>query len=151
VTVILGLDPGGDGALTLLYPDRSITIHRLTGLTSKDVLDLMRFVSLEKPHGFLEKVHSMPQNSGKSMFSFGRAYERLIMALLATRIPYEDVIPQKWQQGVGMGRSYPTQTKRKQAATQIAQQLFPSVKIIQAVSDSVLIAEYGYRLTTRKR
>lgn len=143
---ILGLDPGSDGAMTVLSPDRRARVFRFKDKTEQEIAHAIIAESLEPCRAFLEKVHSMPGQGVSTMFTFGRNLGFLRGVLVGAGIQFEDVPPQKWQQGVGMGKSYPTQQQRKKAATQLAQQLYPGVHITQASGDSVLIAEYGYRV-----
>ena len=106
---------------------------------------------LEPYHAFLEKVHAMPGQGVTSMFTFGRNLGFLRGLLVGYGLPFEDVPPQTWQKGVGVGGSYPTKAHRKRAHKQLAEQLFPRTKITLADADALLIAEYGHRLMYRNR
>ena len=96
----------------------------------------------------IERVFSSPQMGVKSAFSFGASKGRLMMALTAANISYDEVTPQKWQRSLGcLSKGDKNVTKSK------AEQLFPQAsfvgnlsRITHAVADSLLIAEFCRRL-----
>jgi hypothetical protein len=93
-----------------------------------------------KYKAYIEQVSSSPQMGVVSAFSFGRGYGNLEMALTAAGIPFERVRPQVWQKALNC------LTKgSKNVTKQRAQELFPNIKCTHAVSDALLIAEYGKR------
>ncbi len=60
--------------------------------------------------------------------------------LIASRIPFEEVTPQKWQKTLScLSRGDKNITKAK------AQQLFPGLRVTHATADALLIAEYARR------
>ena len=79
------------------------------------------------------------------MFTFGRGYGHLEMALLCCKIPTVAVTPQKWQKELQLGnRGNKTTTQWKNKLKAKAEQLFPYVKkITKATSDSLLILQYA--------
>ena len=98
----------------------------------------------------LEKVGGMPGQGGSSMFTFGRSYGWLEMALLSLGITTSVVTPQKWQRYYQVGASSITRSsaaekrEHKNKLKQRAQQLFPYLgkKITLKTCDALLIAEY---------
>ena len=92
-------------------------------------------------HAYIEAVHAMPKQGVSSTFKFGVGYGGLLMALVAARIPFTSVRPQKWQAAMGcLTHGDKNITKRK------AQELFPNIKVTHAIADALLIAEYGRRI-----
>lgn len=142
---IIGIDPGKSGGITVYSVDEGKVIECIKMLATP--LDVYNFFNIYKNNSicYLEKVQGLPGMGGASMFTFGRGYGHLEMALLALKIPTVSVTPQKWQKALQLG------TKGKQSNTQWknklkakAQQLFPYVKkITLAMSDSLLITEYA--------
>jgi hypothetical protein len=73
-----------------------------------------------------------------SAFTFGQSYGFLRGILAASKIPFIEVSPQKWQREMGC------MTKgNKNVTKQAAQQRWPKLKITHANADSLLIAEYA--------
>jgi crossover junction endodeoxyribonuclease RuvC len=106
--------------------------------TERDVFDLLESFTFYEPIVFLEAVHSMPGQGVASSFKFGRGYGFLRGVITALKYPLHDVSPQKWQKALGcMSRGDKNVTK------QMAQQLFPGLKITHSIADALLIMEYG--------
>ena len=155
---IIGIDPGQDGAMVLLAPEGrgvTATIVQSKGLTDTDtVLTLNEWWVLVhglgggRGHAFIERVSSSPQMGVKSAFSFGYSYGVQRACLLAAGIPFDDVVPSKWQKPFGLIRKDKDEpiTQKKNRHKAKAQQLFPGIKVTHAIADALLIAEYGRRL-----
>jgi hypothetical protein len=94
---------------------------------------------------YLEQCSAMPwqgRNRRGSVANFlvGYSYGFLRGLLIAFKIPFETVRPAKWQRALGcLSHGDKNVTKAK------AQELFPSIKCTHAISDALLIAEYGRR------
>lgn len=148
--IILGIDPGKSGGLALLVDD-VVTAIRMP-YTDHDLWNVVHRLKNSKPTAFLESVHSFPGEGVKSVFTFGRNYGSLRMALAAAGIPYEEVAPTKWQKSLGLlltrkkGAPKETKTDKKNRHKAMAQRLFPSVAVTHAIADALLIAEFGRRL-----
>lgn len=127
-------------------------------------------VALEKVGGYVQrKGDNGDVARGSHMFVFGRGVGWIEMALEAAGLgDFREVPPQQWQKGLGIPprkkhdkvRSRVlTKGKRKGTVVQekwggesdrefktrlraVAEKLFPGVKLTNATSDSVLIAEY---------
>lgn len=145
----LGIDPGKTGAISVIdwwekdtrqgrATEATITTCKLDG-TELDIwqwlndnTDMLNAVAT------IENVHSMPQQSSQSGFTFGKNFGFLIGLLTASSIPYKFVTPQKWQKGMQC------MTKGdKNVSKAAAQRLWPRIKMTHAIADSLLIAEYG--------
>lgn len=113
--------------------------------TERDIYDWLSSRWMWIEFAYIEEVASRPGQGAPGMFKFGMGYGALRMALVACRIPFESVRPQVWQYRMGcMSRGDKRVTRAK------AQQLFPDTKMTHAISDAILIAEYGRRLRCHK-
>ena len=134
--VFVGLDPGKNGGIAYV-DDHCERVYRMPS-TERDIADLLG-VHADNSMVLIERVHSMPKQGVKSMFTFGRGYGFLRGCLVAYGIPFEEVRPQVWQKEFGLLR------KTKQEIKEKAQNLFPGVELTLATSDALLIAEYCRR------
>ena len=155
---IIGIDPGQDGAMVLLAPEGSRST--VTCVKSKDLTDTDTVHTLSewwglavglgggRCHALIERVSSSPQMGVKSSFNFGYGYGVQRACLLAAGIPFDDVLPSKWQKPFGLMRKDKDEpiTQKKNRHKAKAQQLFPGIKVTHAIADALLIAEYGRRL-----
>jgi len=138
----IGIDPGKSGAIAFIPPVGDAWTVKNTST------DLELVEAVEEAIGLysevfctIEKVHAMPGNGVTGMFKFGGSFHSLQMICTVLRIPFELVAPQKWQKSLGcMSGGDKNLTKAR------AQNLFPTLKIIHANADALLIAEYGRRL-----
>jgi len=82
------------------------------------------------------------------MFTFGQNYGFVRGVLVALEIPFEEVLPQKWQATFSLKRTDKSEsdTAKKNRHKAKAQNLFPGARCTHSVSDAILIAEYGRRL-----
>jgi len=145
--IVIGIDPGINGGICIIN-NKNVMAKKMP----ETPMELYQF--LKKFSNFdiicvLETVGGMPKQGGKSMFTFGKMYGHLEMALLALKIKTYPVTPQKWQKDFQLGTTKSggnlTTTQWKKILRSKAQQLFPSVKITNSTSDAILIAEYGVR------
>lgn len=151
----MGIDPGKSGSIAVIDDSTStrcspLLCMRLNEPTREiaDFLDIA--IGPDPAQCYIEKVHAMPKQGVTSSFTFGESYG-MIQGLLAAnrRIRYERVTPQKWQQAMQC------LTKGdKNVSKARAMELFPDGywdlqgnphKIIHAVADAILIAEYCRR------
>ncbi len=135
----IGIDPGVSGGAALLDAGgQHVDAFKFKGMTDHDIAEaLLEWAGFGDIHCLIEKVHSMPKQGVKSMFSFGRNFGFLIGCLTALNIPFDFVTPNKWQSDMqcrtGGDKNI---TKAK------AQRLFPKLKITHALADALLIALY---------
>lgn len=136
----IGIDPGASGAITVIQ-DTGVETFQLNPKknTERDIADFLRSYE-NKSFAMLEQVHSMPKQGVVSTFNFGQSFGCLRGMLVALEIPFEMVRPMKWQTYMGCrsgGNKNVTKAK--------AQELFPKIKVIHAIADSLLLAEYCRR------
>ena len=147
----IGIDPGKSGGISwILGDDRSTATAAKMPPTDVELLELFyKLAEIGNPAtAIIERVFSSPQMGVKSAFNFGASKGRLMMALAAAAISYDEVSPQKWQRELGcLSKGDKNVTKAK------AEQLFPHVsfdgsltRITHAVAASLLLAEYCRRL-----
>ena len=160
---IIGIDPGLDGALCYLGNDMNIlffdvpTLEIRSGKKKKREYNVnaMANIFYRLPDDtvndqsiiiVLEKIHSMPGQGVRSMFSMGEGFGiwKGLVAGLGMRL--ELVTPQAWKKEMMDGSG-----KDKDASRQKAIQLFPKIadnlsrKKDHGRADALLIAEYGRR------
>ena len=140
--VFIGIDPGINGGIAIIYND-AYTVQKCPN-TIQEMADVIITLKDQAPnlpmYAIIEKCHSMPGNSGRSMFTFGCNYGQWLGILAVLRIPYIEVIPNKWMKHYG---SMPKERKdRKNHIKHLAQQRYPDVKITLATADAMLIAHY---------
>ncbi len=151
----IGIDPGFTGAIALLDDKIEVWDAPIIEIGGRRQMDLHAMVRLYRdiasrydvrPHVFIEKVHSMPGSSGRSMFTFGEGYGAWQGMAVALDFPLTRVEPARWKAAMmdGMG-------KDKDAARFRAALLFPSYAHLFARkqddgrAEALLIAEFGRR------
>lgn len=87
--------------------------------------------------------------NGARMFTFGRNYERILMALCAAGIVTTGVTPQVWQRAMRLRRS-PEENKvvHKKRMVEAARNLYPTLNFKATTADAILIATYHWKLRT---
>lgn len=157
--VILGIDPGKNGGLTVMTDDGVLMTKKMPdtdGDIATELEMILRYAENESRElcCYMEKVGGMPGQGGSAMFSFGRNVGFLYGVLASLKIPVVEVTPQKWQKmyslgGVSITKSSSAEKREhKNRLKGKAQQLFPGLgkAVTLATADSILIAEYGRRL-----
>lgn len=141
---IIAIDPGNNGGITIYSAEDKRVIESIKmPATPQELLNILKIYSFNSVC-YLEKVQGLPGMSGGGMFTFGRGYGHLEMALLCCKIPTVSVTPQKWQKELQLGnRGNKSTTEWKNKLKAKAEQLFPYLRITLAVSDSLLILQYA--------
>lgn len=139
----IGIDPGKSGALAII-DDEGVR----TFLFDKDVYlrELMR-VDETDAICCLEKVHSLPRDSGKGAFTFGENFGWIQGVLDCYKIPYDLVEPRKWKAEFGLNSD-------KQNSIDVCKRLFPNVSLLPTercrkennnIAEAVLLALFAKR------
>jgi crossover junction endodeoxyribonuclease RuvC len=157
--IYLGIDPGFTGALAAIEVRGAATQMEvwdapILTVGERRQMDLHAMRALlgrwsDRPsdvHVFIERVHSMPGSSGRSMFAFGQGYGEWRGEVVALGYSLTAVEPARWKGALmdGMG-------KDKDAARFRAALLFPQLaaqfarKQDDGRAEALLIAEYGRR------
>lgn len=144
-TYYIGIDPGQSGGIGILNKaGQHVCSFKFLNQTDADISEMFEYILSLKGtmdecsiFALLEKVHSFPKQGVASSFKFGSSFGFLRGMLTAHRIPWDFVSPQKWQKALSC------QTKGDKNITKAkAQRLWPEQKIIHAIADALLIAEY---------
>lgn len=154
--LILGIDPGANGALVFydgdeLLPYRMPVYEIRKGKTVRkrvNFRELCLIMRLNKPdHAYLENVSAQFGNGAASAFSFGRACESVENALIACDVPYTLTTAATWKRVTQCPAD-------KDGARMRASQLLPGwahcwdKKCLDGVAEAALIALYGFNLRT---
>lgn len=126
--LIIGIDPGTNGAIA--YMTRTGKLVRLVDMPKESKIIgkgeqvsiplLIEELSKFKIHkAVIEQVGSMPGNSGRSMFTFGRALGAIEAVLVTMDIEISWIRPADWK------RKYKLTGKNKDVARSMAMQLYP--------------------------
>jgi len=161
--IYIGIDPGQAGGIVAPNDQgEPLFVGRMPS-TDRDLWDVLgpggldgHLVSVDgiaQAYAMLERVRTSPQMGVVSAGTFMKGYGALGMALVAARIPHDEVSPQRWQAAMGClvrGRGRREigdvdVTAKKNMHKQKAQELFPSVTVTHSIADALLIAEYARR------
>lgn len=158
--IILGIDPGLSGAVAYLgtsphvvHVEDTPTLTVVGGSGNRREYNLAEMRALLTRYqdismAYIEKVHSMPGQGVRSMFTMGMGYGAWLGMLAALAIPYTLVTPQRWKKAMLADQA----GQDKDASRLRAIQLFPTEaryfarKKDDGRAEAVLIAEYGRRL-----
>lgn len=140
----IGIDVGQKGALSVIDKNGMVNTSIPFNLRGYiDYLQVHRDIKIPCIVG-IEKVHAMPKQGVKSMFSFGQRLGEIEGMLQTLRLPYELVPPRVWQRECSIK---PKSTK-KDIAEQILK-LYPNAQVrgrrgglLDGISDSIGIAHY---------
>jgi hypothetical protein len=154
VTYVIGVDPGVSGAIAFWFspaPDRiAVYDTPIAGgeVNTPGVASLIRDLCgdpVDDTIAYIERVHSMPGNSGRSMFNFGTAYGDVRGVIGALRIPTHFVTPQMWKKQFRLSAD-------KEESRALAIRMFPScadsfkLKKHDGRAEAALIALYGSQI-----
>ena len=147
----LGVDPGTSGAMALVDGDGKLVDVIKLKETQHDVWDWLdphhrKLYETQIDFAVLEKVHSMPKQGVASSFKFGASYGFCQGVLVAARIRFELVTPQKWQHAMGCRTG-----GDKNITKSRAQALFPNKKITHAIADALLLADFARRMRKKEQ
>lgn len=147
IMLFVGVDPGVSGGIAIIDSAGNPVLVTKMPETDRDVFNTFTIDGVRyQARAVLEKVN--PGVFGRpgakmgvvSAFTFGGNYRALKMALTAADIPFDEVLPVKWQTVMGCRSG-----GDKNITKARAQQLFPKVKVTHAIADALLLAEYGRR------
>lgn len=96
--VIIGIDPGQKGSMSVLVvKGREASLERLIRYNIEEYIMTLKFYSTMDRTIILESVHSMPRDSHKSAFKFGKSFGELTGMLVSLGQPFILTTPQHWQ------------------------------------------------------
>lgn len=137
----IGIDPGKSGAIALIHRDGELVLDWPGDPASAaDVLTTWR-MEYRIELAALERVHAMPGQGVKSMFTFGQNFGQWEGILAALGIPHLQPGPQEWQKG--LVKASDGQDTKARALT-VARRLFPDVDLSRkkdhGKADALLLA-----------
>ena len=142
--ISIGIDVGKNGGIAIIDPiseDSPLKAFKCPD-TVRDMQKLVEWFKWDSRDSMtvIEKVHSMPAQGVKSVFTFGKNFGQWLGILAAFEIPYIEVTPQKWMKYYG---AMPRDKKdRKNHLKHLAQSLYPSDKVTLYTADAILMAHY---------
>ena len=168
-TIIIGIDPGKDGAIAVYFDDGKITYDK-SPVIGKEI-DIHEYVEIlktvvewcnkydRKIMAFVEDVHALYGSSASSTFNFGGSVYMARTALIALGIPFVLIKPKQWQakcwQGVKLQKKVEkgkAKTDTKATSLLAAKRLFPEEGFLatersrvphDGIVDACLLAYYG--------
>lgn len=159
--MIVGIDPGKEGAIVALSLEGKIKQHWLLPKDEAGVIDYLQLkkifeeIACKISGGRIYLERAMPMAMGaKHAFTYGREFSMIEIAILETKLPVVYVEPSKWPKVVCEGID--KDLKPKVRSIMAAKRLFPSEvgkipvsprsKVMhEGVVDALLIAEFGRR------
>lgn len=155
-TAYIGIDPGTEGAIAVIWPDGRREIHDIDHSFVDGIGTLIGIASRARQGNIalaavLEHVTAMPKQGVVSSFKFGASWGHLRGALIALGIPIlTEPRPPQWKAKVMAGRHTGKDKKdQKTAARDVARELYPDCSdLLKRAKDSdraeaLLLAHYG--------
>lgn len=154
--LVLGIDPGLDGALALLDGNALVmagalpTAEDTTGkrtICSRAFATFLQALVPRPDLTVIEAVHAFPRDHPVSAFSFGRTYGQLLAVLEVLEMPLIRVPPEAWKKRVLAGCD-----KGKDASIAYVRQRWPLANLRRTTksrkdshdyAEAILLAEYG--------
>ena len=136
----IGIDAGVNGGIAIL-DNGHIETHNCPD-TVKDMSDIIKLAKWDCLNMFciIEKVHSMPKQGVRSVWTFGKNYGQWLGILAAHEVPYREVPPQTWMKFYG---AMPKDRKKRKAHLKhLAQALYPTEKVTLKTADAILLANW---------
>jgi len=156
--LIVGIDPGGCGALAFVQDGVLLAVHdmpvdevKVNSSTRKRV-SAARFARLLQSEGinhvYVERVGAMPREGAAGAFAFGVACGILEGGIAALGIPYTLITPQEWKKGMRCPADKGAARKRAGELFPAASALFARVKD-DGRAEAAMVALYGAGLQNR--
>lgn len=161
-TCVMGIDPGLDGGIALVYDKPKRLVLEIMPTVPKEngkgrQIDLLKFASLVKSWhptlAVVEKQGARPGQGVVSMFTCGMGYGAILGVLNTLDVSVDVIHPRRWQNDLRAsycvleGGENP-----KAAALRVAEKAFPGEKFLASprckvphdgLVDAALLAEWG--------
>lgn len=156
--IIIGIDPGMDGAVVAIQGDTReiITVTDCPTLPAGKGRDydipamaevLRTSILANMATVILEQAQAMPKQGVASTFNFGRGFGIWLGILGALEIPYRTVRPSQWTKRIFSGLP----GKGKERSVQFARRMFPALELVppgcrkprDGRADAACLAYYG--------
>jgi len=158
MSIFLGIDPGLDGGIAFIEPDK-LVLHKTPVIAGKDydiqaMKSMIWFYKEVDADLFctIETQISMPGQGLTSTLQTGKGFGIWLGLLAGLEIPYQVVGARQWQSKLFTGVSAKLDTKARSEI--IAKRLFPTADFRKSerarvandgLTDAACIAEYGRR------
>lgn len=172
MNVYIGIDPGMSGGVAVVTPwmnrvdlyvtDKGNETDLWTWLGCKVLipdpdsdsrLPIDIFAAIEqqvaRPTTFFNRLtNKMERSILKSTCILYGHYQMLRGFLIASNVPHEEVLPQRWQKALGIPsrEKGTTDNHWKNVLKAKAQKLYPHAPVTLATADALLLAEYARRV-----
>jgi hypothetical protein len=142
--IILGIDPGTNGALCILRNGEP----RIVRLDDPKIVEIIRqYQTIGEVRAFIENIHRQNIIKGKcninSMRSISESFGECKGLFRGIGIKYELVESGTFETVCGCKLKVYDYDRQKLANWEKAQTLYPQIKICKYAADAVLIAHYG--------
>lgn len=137
------IDPGKNGGVAYKQGSAGVQIAAMPE-TVHDFVDLIYHIvgPFALAECVIERVHSMPHDSGRSAFSFGENFGMIQGVLAALGVSYRFITPQQWQKKLG---ALPAdKAQRKRAIREVMQQRYPNLKVSLKTADALAMWDVLY-------
>jgi hypothetical protein len=148
--MIIAIDPGKSGGIAWQYDGEFFDCCPMPQ-TDGDVVGVLQSFSaravskvcyIEKVGGFCGK-----NQPGSAMFNFGHGRGVIIGALMAFGWRIIEVVPQRWQKWLNIGKCGGDKQKLKGEC----QRRFPSQKVTLKTADALLILDYALAMENKSK
>lgn len=151
--MILGIDPGKNGALCFYYNDKDYNLYQMPPVFAINEMETI-FANEQVPEKvYIEKAHAMPKQGVSSMFNYGMHYGWVLGYLQSKDLQVIEVPPQTWCKFAHQGVTQYTGTgSGKKKSLEASMKLFPNERFLatdrsskphDGYIDATLIAYYG--------
>lgn len=144
--VYVGIDPGVNGALCVIWADGTIDAYKCPKQPNK----MFNIVNTIQNHCYIdeyelivgiERVWTLPRDGRKGAFTFGMNYGMWLGILGSCNIEPILILPKQWQTILKRYKIPKDYQQKKRKLKTIAQKLV-KFKVTLATSDAILIAKY---------
>ena len=143
----VGIDPGVNGALCVIWGDNTIDAYKCPNTASK-MAELVRkivnhcYVESWNFTVGIEKVWARPTNATRAAFTFGTNYGTWLGVLASNNIDPLLILPKQWQSVYTKFGKLPKDYVEKKRKLKIIAQTFVKFNVTLITADSILIAKY---------
>ena len=143
--IYIGIDVGKKGGVAIIFED-GVCAYPWDDGRFIQTMDIVANMDSDCV-ACVEQVHAMPKQGVSSTFAFGKAAGFIEGVLVAHRIPFQLVPPQKWKKEYSLGND-------KNQSIAVCKKLFPNVDLLptarctknsDGMAEALLMAEYARR------
>lgn len=149
MSMVVGIDPGKQGGVSLLVEDHIATVEALPHFDGKiDSRKLYSWLELWDPDLVLIERQSIFKGQGGAM-TIGANYGRILCVVELLELPHRETLPMAWNKAVGIKPGLTARAKKEAsyaACVRTWGKAFTRLAIPKAkdgLYESLLIARYG--------